>query len=185
MELTFTRTAEGIFLEAGRTAGTGESTVEFRPAISLRATVQKAELNGKPLPFRVEANDEDQHVLVKFPVGEGQKFLRIFVTNDFAVTPMTALPALGSTSTGARILSETWSPSHDQLTMDVSGATGAQYELKVWNAAQVERVEGAQLKKRPEVAILLLQIPGKRSETYSHTKIVIHFSDAASKGKRR
>jgi len=44
--------AEGIFLEAGRTAGTGESTIEFRPAISLRATVQKAELNGKPLPFR-------------------------------------------------------------------------------------------------------------------------------------
>src|SRR6185437_9756155 len=37
LELTLTRTAEGIFLEAGRTTGTGESTLEFRPAISLRA----------------------------------------------------------------------------------------------------------------------------------------------------
>jgi hypothetical protein len=185
LELTFTRTAEGIFLEAGRTAGAGETTVEFRPSISLRATVQRAELNGKPLPFRVETNDEDQHVLVKFPVGEGQKFLRIFVANDFAVTPMTALPALGSTSTGARILSETWSPSHDQLSMDVSGARGTQYELKVWNAAQIERVEGAELKKKPEGAILLLQIPGNGSETYAHTKIVIHFSNVQSKGKRR
>jgi GH15 family glucan-1,4-alpha-glucosidase len=185
LELTFTRTAEGIFLEAGRTVGTGESTVEFRPSISLRATVQKAELNGKALPFRVETNDEDQHVLVKFPVGEGQKFLRIFVTNDFTVTPMTALPALGSTSTGVRILSETWSPSHDQLTMDISGAAGTQYELKVWNAAQIERVEGAELKKKPEGSILMLQIPSNRSEAYKHIKIVIHFSNVQSTGKRR
>src|ERR1700682_3233694 len=137
LQLNFTKTAEGIFLEAERNAGTGESTIEFHPSISLRATVQKAELNGKPLPFRVEANDEDQHVLVKFPVGEGQKFLRIFVTNDFAVTPMTALPALGRVSTGVRILSETWSSSHDQLTLDVSGFAGTQYELEVWDAAQI------------------------------------------------
>ncbi len=185
LELTFTRTAEGIFLEAGRTAGTGESTVEFRPSISLRATVQKAELNGKPLPFRLEANDEDQHLLVRFPVAEGQQFLRIFVANDFAVTPLTVLPALGSTSTGVRILSETWSPSHEELTMDVSGATGTKYELKVWNAAQIDRVEGAELKKKPEGAILLLQIPSNGSETYARTKIVIHFSSAQSKGKSR
>jgi hypothetical protein len=147
--------------------------------------VQKAELNGKPLPFRVEANDEDQHVLVKFPVGEGQKFLRIFVTNDFAVTPMTSLPALGSTSTGMRILSEIWSPSHDQLTMDVSGAAGARYELKLWNPALIGRVEGADLKKKPEGAILLLQIPNNGSETYAHSKIVIHFSNGQSRAKRR
>jgi hypothetical protein len=183
LELTLTRTAEGIFLETGRTAGTGETTVEFRPSISLRATVQKAELNGKPLPFRTEANDEDQHVLVKFPLGEGQKILRIFVTNDFAITPMTALPALGSTSTGVRILSETWSPSHDQLTMDVSGAAGAPYELKVWNAAQIERVEGAALKKTAEGPLLLLQMPSSGSDTYAHAKIVIHFSNA--QGNRR
>lgn len=185
LELTFTRTVEGIFLEAARTAGTGESTIDFRSAVSLRATVQKAELNGKPIPFHVEANDEDQHVIVKFAVADGQKFLRIFVTNDFAATPVTALPALGSTSTGVRILSETWSASHDELTMEVSGAIGAQYELKLWNATQIERVEGAQLKKTPEGAILLLQIAGNSSEAYAHAKIVIHFSNAQSKAKRR
>ncbi|HEY4817695.1 MAG TPA: hypothetical protein VIH67_09725, partial [Candidatus Acidoferrum sp.] len=152
LHLNFTKNAEGIFLEAGRTAGTGESTVEFRPSISLRAKVQKAELNGKPLPFRVETNDEDQHVLVRFPVSGGQNFLHIFVANDFAVTATTALPALGSVSTGVRILSETWSSSHDQLTLDVSGFAGTQYELEVWDAAQIERVEGADLKKKPEGA---------------------------------
>jgi hypothetical protein len=185
LELNFTKTAEGIFLEAGRTSGTGESIIEFRPSISLRATVQKAELNGKPFPFRVETNGEDQHVVVQFPVSEGQKFLRIFLTNDFAVTATAVLPPLGSASSGVRILSETWSASHDQLTLDVSGATGARYELRVWNAAQIERVEGAELKRKPEGSILLLQIPGSGPETYARTKIVIHFADVQNRSKRR
>src|SRR5712664_1015076 len=185
LQLHFTKTAEGILLEAGRTAGTGECIIEFQPSISLRATVQKAELNGKPLPFRVEANDEDQHVFVRFPVSEGPKLFRIFVLNDFAVTATQALPPLGSVSTGMRILSETWSASHDQLTLDVSGTRGAQYELKVWNAAQIGSVEGAELKKKPDGSVLLLQIPGGGPETYARTKIVIHLADAQNKRKRR
>jgi GH15 family glucan-1,4-alpha-glucosidase len=185
LRLNFTKTLEGISLEALRTAGTGESKVEFRPSISLRAAVQKVEVNGKPLPFRVEANDEDQHVVVRFPVSEEQKLLRIFVLNDFAVTATQALPPLGSVSTGMRILSETWSASHDQLTLDVSGTRGAQYELKVWNAAQIGSVEGAQLKKKPDGSVLALQIPDGGSEGYAHAKIVIHFSDAQNRGKHR
>jgi GH15 family glucan-1,4-alpha-glucosidase len=185
LQLNFTRSAEGIFLEAGRTAGAGESTIEFRPAVSLRATVQKAELNGKPLAFRVETNDEDQHVIVRFPVSEGQKFVRIIVANDFGVTSTAALPPLGSPSTGLRILSETWSASHDQLTLDVSGSARTRYQLSVWNAAQIERVEGAELKKKAEVSTLALQIPSSASEPYAQTKIVIHFSEAQSKTKRR
>jgi hypothetical protein len=185
LQLNFTKTAEGILLEAGRTDGTGESIVEFRPSISLRATVQRVELNGKPLPYRVEANDEDQHVFVRFPVSEGQKFLRIIVANDFAVAATPALPPLGSVSSGVRILSETWSSTHDQLTLDVSGSTGAQYELKVWDVAQIERVEGAELKKKPEGSILALQIPNSGSEAYTHTRIGIHFSNVQKTSKRR
>src|SRR6266404_4275638 len=184
LQLDLTRSAEGIFLEAGRTAGTGESTIEFRPAISLRATVQKAELNGKPLSFRVETNDEDQHVIVRFPVSEGQNFVRIVVANDFAVTSTAALPPLGSVSTGLRILSETWTTSHDALTLNVSGSAGAQYQLNVWNAAQIDHVEGAELKKKPEVSTLTLQIPRSGPDSYTQTKIVIHFSGEQSKGKR-
>jgi glycogen debranching enzyme len=185
LQLNFTKSTEGIFLEIGRTAGSGESTIEFRPSISLCAAVQKVELDGKPLPFRVEANEEDQHVVARFPVSEGPKLLRIFVSNDFAVTATPALPPLGSVSSGLRILSETWSPSHDQLTLDISGSTGARYELRLWNAAQIERIEGAELKKKPEGSILALQIPSHDSEPYAREKIVIHFSAVQNKGKRR
>src|SRR5438309_2189736 len=109
LQLDLTRSAEGISLQARRTTGTGESTIEFRPAISVRATVLKAELNGKPVSFRLESNDQDQHVAVRFPVSDGQTFLHIVVSNDFAVTSTAALPPLGSASTGLRIVSETWS----------------------------------------------------------------------------
>jgi GH15 family glucan-1,4-alpha-glucosidase len=185
LRLNFTKTAEGISLEVARTAGNGQSIIEFRPSISLRATVQKVELNGQPLAFRVEANDEDQQVVVRFPVSEGRTLLRIFISNDFAVTATPTLPPLGSLSSGVRILSETWSASHDQLTLDVSGSAGAQYELKVLNAAQIESVEGAELKKKSDGSVLTLQTPSGGSESYAHAKIVIHFSAVQSKGKRR
>jgi GH15 family glucan-1,4-alpha-glucosidase len=184
LQLHFTKTAEGIFLEAGRTAGTGECILEFQPSVSLRATVQKAELNGKPLPFRVEANEEDQHVFVRFPVSAAQTFLRIMISNDFAVTATAALPPLGSVSTGLRILSETWSASRDQLALNVSGSAGAQYQLSVWNAAQIERVEGGELKKSPGGSTITLQIPISDSEQYMQAKVVFHFAEVKSKSKR-
>jgi len=184
IQLSYTRTVEGIFLEAGRTTGSAECTIEFRPAISLRASVSRVELNGKPIPFRLETNEEDQHVIVNFPVGEGQKFLRIIVQNDFAVSAASPLPPLGSQSRGLRILSETWSAAHDQLTLDVSGASGAQYELKVWNPSQLQRVEGADLKKNPGDFTLMLQITNSGSEQYLHAKVVLHFAEVKNKGKR-
>jgi hypothetical protein len=184
LRLNFTKTTEGISLEAGRTAGSGESIIEFRPSISLRATVQKAELNAKPLPFRIETNDEDQHVVVRFPVSEGRKLLRIFLSNDFAVAAASTLPSLGSQSRGLRILSETWSSVRDQLTLDLSGASGAPYELKVWNPSQIERVEGAELKKNSDSSTITLQIPNSTSEPYIHAKVVFHFAQVKNKEKR-
>src|SRR6266436_3063752 len=171
LQLNYTRTAEGIFLAAGRTAGTGASISEFRPSISLRATVQKVELNGNPVAFRVGANDEDQHVIVRFPVSEGSTLLHIFVLNDFTVSAASPLPPLGNQSRGLRILSETWSPARDQLTLDLSGASGAQYELKVWNPSQIQRVEGADLKKDSARSSITLQIPNSDSEPYVHAKL--------------
>ena len=170
-------------MEAGRASGSAECIVEFRPAISLRASVNRVELNGKPLPFHLEANEQDQHVIVSFPAGEGQKFLRIIVQNDFAVSATSPLPPLGSQSRGLRILSETWSPARDQLTLDVSGASGARYELNVWNPSQLQRVEGADLKKNPDSSVLMLHIPSSASEQYMSAKIVLHFAEAKTKSK--
>jgi hypothetical protein len=132
----------------------------------------------------METNDQDQHVIVSFPVGEGQKSLRIFVQNDFAVSAASSLPPLGSQSRSLRILSETWSSARDQLALDLAGASGGQYELKVWNASQIQRVEGADLKKNPDGSTITVQIPSSDSEPYVHAKVVFHFADLKNKGKR-
>jgi glycogen debranching enzyme len=184
LDLVLAKSAKGIFLQAQRTAGSGESTIEFRPSISLRATVQKVELNGKPLPFQIESNEEDQHVIVRFPVSQAHRFLSILLSNDFAVSAASSLPPLGSPSRSLRILSETWSSARDQLTLDLAGASGAQYELKVWNPSQIQSVEGAELKKNPDNSTITLQIPDSDSEPYVHAKVVFHFADVKSKGKR-
>jgi glycogen debranching enzyme len=167
----------GIVLEVGRTSGSDECIIEFRPAISSRAKVQKVDLNFKPIPFRIEANEEDQHVIVRFPIREGKYFLRISTTNDFGFSVDSSLPPLGSSSRGLHILSETWSPTREQLTLEVSGKSGSEYELQVWDPGLIKSVEGADLNysrtaKGPFVGI---QFPGSASEPYSHKKIVFHF----------
>ncbi len=174
--LNYKKGEEGISLEASLSTGSEECAIEFRPAISPRAKVLKAELNGKPVPFRIEANANDQHVVVNFSVEQGKNLLRIYIRNDFGFSAPASLPPLGSTSRGLRILSETWSPSKDQLTLEVSGAAGAEYELKLWNPGQIDKLEGAELGDTSEGRTLRIRIPPRDSEPYPHSKVVIHFS---------
>ena len=176
--INYTKTDEGIVLETGLTLGSEECTVEFRPAISLQAKVQKVELNGKPVPFQVETHGADQHIVVKFPITKGKHSLRIRLPNDFGLSEQSTLPVLGSASRGLRVLSETWSPSRDQLTLEVSGAAGHEYELKIWNKDQIEKLEGAVLGEQTP----WIQIPPSDSEAYPHAKVVVHFSTGQKKG---
>jgi len=176
--ISYTKTDEGIVLETGLTSGMEECTVEFRPAISLRAKVQKVELNGKPVPFQVETHGADQHIVAQFPITKGKYFLRIRLLNDFGLSEQSALPALGSASRGLRVLSETWSPSRDQLTLEVSGVAGREYELKAWNKDQIQKLEGAVLRE----LMPWIQMPTSDSEPYPQIKVVIHFSTGQKKG---
>lgn len=172
--MNYLKTDEGIVLQTGLTSGNEECIFEFRPAISLKAKVQKVDLNGKLVPFQVETRAGDQHIVVQFPVGAGKHFLRIRLLNDFALSEQSSLPALGSASRGLRILSETWSASRDQLTLEVSGAAGHEYELEVWNAGLVQKVEGAELGRKPGWTTIWIQMPPSDLEPYSRKKVVIH-----------
>jgi glycogen debranching enzyme len=181
--LNYRKTDEGIVLETGLTSGSEECTVEFRPAISLKAKVQRVELNGKPVPFQVETGETDQHVVVQFPIAAGKSILRIGLLNEFGLSEQSVLPALGSASRGLRILSETWSASRDQLSLEVSGAAGGEYELRVWNAGLIQDVEGAEFHPGTAKATIGVRIPQSNSEQYPHVKIVVHFSTEQKRGK--
>jgi glycogen debranching enzyme len=176
LRMVYHKTAGEISLDVTRT-GEGDCSLQFAPAVSLRAEILGVEMNGRRVPFRVKKNDDDQHIEVQFPVAAGENRLRIRIKDDFGLSLSPALPELGSLSQGLRVLSESWSPGHDTLTLDVSGAQGRQYVIGVWNPAQVASLEGAELVKTDaDNGRINLTIPGNPTEAYPHERIVIHFT---------
>ena len=176
LDLRYQRTETAITLETSRT-GAGECNLDFSPAISLRAQVTAAEMNGHPLPHPVVKNATDQHVSLKFAVPPGQAKLRVTVRDDFGLSFTPQLPELGSSSRGLRVLSESWTPAGDRLDLDVYGVVGSTYELDAYNATRLVRVEGAELVwSGTNQAKIKILIPAGPTETYAQEKIVLHFS---------
>jgi glycogen debranching enzyme len=175
LSLNYRRTSDGIFLDMQHD-GTGECTVEFSPAVSLRARIGGAEFNGRKIPFTVQKNAEDQHLTVKFPMTGASGTLRITLRNDFGLSLLSQLPPLGSASEGLRVVSETWSANANSLRLDLSGRPGRTYQLGLWNADQVTSVEGATLSKagQPHIQVAFLGNPG---QDYTHQQVVIHFGE--------
>ena len=152
--------------------GAGDCWVEFSPAFSLRTKVVSAEMNGKPLAFKVQPNGEDQHLSLRFPVSAGPNSLVIRVKNDFGLTLDNELPPLGSASRSLRVILSSWNPAHDQLTLEVSGLPGVDYELGVWNPGEISSLEGAALTGRGKIRI---KMPMGKDGEYLHHSVVIHF----------
>jgi glycogen debranching enzyme len=170
VDFQYHKTQDSVTVEATR-SGTGDCWVQFSPAFSFRTKVVSVEMNGKPLPFKIHSNDEDQHVSMRFPVQAGANRIVIRLKNDFGLTLANELPALGSTSQALRMISNSWNAARDQLTLDVSGVPGRDYELGVWNPEQITSVEGAVLKK----SSMRINIPVKEGTDYAHHRVVIHF----------
>ena len=179
--INYKREEQGILLEADRTEGKDDCVIEFRPAVSPRAHIQKAELNGNPVPFREEQHATDQHVVVRIPVRDRKNFLRLFLTDDFSIGDDSALPSLGNVSEGLRIISQSWSPSKDRLVLDVSGKPGKTYLLKVsGDGDQIDKIEGAvgaglNYSQPMGSAFIAIDIPGDDSESYQQISVVIRF----------
>jgi glycogen debranching enzyme len=172
LDINYKKSVDTLMLEA-KSSGTGECWVEFTPALSLRAEVVSVELNGRRLAFKVQPNQTDQHVLVRFPISGISNSLTIHVKNDFGLTVTNELPPLGSASRGLHVISETWNNTRNQLTMEVSGRAGSRYELGVWNPGQVSSVDGGTLTKSRKLEIRMLQ---GEPESYTSQSVILHFA---------
>ena len=106
INLFYERTTSSITFRTKTTGTDSSCTLEFAPALSLRARILKAELNSRPLPFRVQSNAIDQHVSVQVPACSGSNTIVIHVQNDFGLRLDSQLPALGARSEGLRVTSE-------------------------------------------------------------------------------
>jgi glycogen debranching enzyme len=182
VDLHYSKDLGGIRLEV-KAAGDAPGILDFQPAVSLRAKVLGVEFNGRPVPFRVDSNGIDQHVMIKMTVAGSSNSLKIRIQDDFGLSYTSTLPAIGANSQGLRIVSETWTPARDRLTINASGLAGSQYALFVWDAGQIASVEGAKLVKAEDGKTeLILDLPRNGAAVYSYGTISIHF---ARPGKRR
>ena len=170
VDLKYRKTMDSVALEAKR-GGTGDCWIEFSPAFSVRTQIVSVEMNGRSLPFKVQPNSNDQHVLVRFPVSGGPSNLVIHLKNDFGLSLNSELPPLGSASRGLRVTSQSWNAAKTQLTLQVSGRAGSSYEMAVWNPAQISSVKGAALKNGK----LKIQMPTGPSESYVPQDVEIRF----------
>jgi glycogen debranching enzyme len=171
VDFQYRKTLDGVTFEVAR-SGSGDCWVEFSPAFSLRTKVVSVEMNGRPLPFKIHPNGEDQHLSVRFQVNSASQSIVVRVKNDFGLTLANELPPMGGASRGLRVISNAWNSDRNQLTLEVSGAPGMNYELGVWNPAQISSVEGAVLTKQGKIHV---EIPVEKGRDYSHRAIVIHF----------
>jgi len=171
VDFKFHKTADTVVLETRRT-GQGDCWIEFSPAFSLRAQVVSVEMNGRPLPFKIEANTNDQHVAVRFPIYGGPNTVTMRVKNDFGISLSNELPPLGSASRGLRVLSESWNSARNQLTLQVSGLQGNRYELATWNTSQISSVEGATITQSGHLQI---QFPEASGGSYLQQTVTLHF----------
>ena len=170
VEFSFRKTTDEISLDVAR-KGAGECWIEFSPALSLRAKVVGVRVNGKPTPFKIEANGNDQHVAVRFPASEGKNQLVIRLKNDFGLALSNELPMLGGVSHELRVLSRSWNAAKTELTLQVSGLPGRRYRMNVWNAGQISGVDGATLLQTE----LQIQMPEGPADTYLTRTITLHF----------
>jgi glycogen debranching enzyme len=173
-DFQYRKTTDRIELEIKRT-GSGDCVVEFSPAFSLRTQVTAVEMNGRPMPFNLQPSGEDQHLPLRLAVHEASLSLVIRVKNDFGLATSTDLPPLGSASRSVRVVSESWNRGRDQLTLELSGVPGRQYELAVWNPQQISSVEGAAFTKSGASGKVLVQFPRGEDESYVHRRVILYF----------
>ncbi len=174
VDFQYRKTAGTVTLETRRT-GDGDCWVEFSPAFSLRGDVVGVEMNGHSLPFKMQANSNDKHAYMRFPLSGGTNTVVVRVKNDFGLAVRSDLPPLGSASHGLRIVFQSWNATRNQLALGVSGLAGSHYELDVWNSGQISSVDGAVLTK---IGNLQIQMPEGSAGLYVQQKVVLHFGKA-------
>jgi hypothetical protein len=169
VDFAYRKTVDGISLQIESSAA---ASLEFSPALSPRARIISAELNGNRVPFQISKSDADQHCAIQANIPNGKSTLRIKLKNDFGISYASFLPPLGSPSLGLRLISDSWSASGDEESLEFAGAAGARYQLGVWDPAETFSVDGATIKDGK----LVINIPASPSDTYPHQKVVIHFA---------
>lgn len=176
LDFAYSRSDDEITLHVHRT-GQGDCSLEFSPAVSLRARVVGVDVNGRPAPFRVQPSPEDQHVSIRFAVFDGDNTVRIHLRDDFGLDAANALPALGARSRALKFISQSWNAARTTLTVQLAGLAGQQYDLAVRGARQIASASNAKVVQLPDGASALrVSFPAADRSGYENATVVLHFA---------
>lgn len=175
LTLQYRRAGEAIELEV-RQDGAGPVEIEFAPAISVRAQVLGADVNGMQLKADQERTGQDKHIVLRFKSREGVTRARVRVRNDFGLVVPASLPSLGAKSENLKLVAERWSERGDELVLDVAGLAGREYEIELVGGAQVASLEGGELKTRDDGKwSLRVRFSGPPNGRYVAGRVTLHF----------
>ena len=74
-------------------------------------------------------------------------------------------------------ISESWSANRETLTLLLSGASGASYELSAWNPEQISSVEGAELEQKTGAEEKVrVKLPVSAPGSDPQAKVIFHFA---------
>ena len=130
---------------------------------------------------------------MNFPACTGANKLVLHFRNDFQLGLNSALPPLGAKSEGIRVISQTWSPARDTLTLEAAGISDHRYDLAILDPSQIASVDGADLVTGPlkgndltlghNPGKVRIHFPSGEPDAYTHRTVTFHF--VLDKQKRR
>ena len=173
-----------IQLEVRRSGGGQDGgAIEFAPAISLRAEVSGAEINDRPVPFKMHPSLNDQHVQVRVPLFGGPTTVRIRLRHDFGIAVPVALPEAGGRSRNLKVVSESWSQDHNQVRYTLAGLAGDTYVLPIRGAEEIKNIDGGRRETRDGKDFLTVSFPAASPAEYIQQQVTIQFVPAGSSAR--
>ena len=174
LDFTFHRAGDDMTLEVQR-HGNNTIQLEFSPAVSLRAKVVEATVNGNKVSPAISANENDHHTAISASVASDKTIIHLHITGDFGIAYPFAVPADGVTSSNLKISSEVWNEKHDRLRLQVAGVSGAKYVVPIFNAPSGFTVEGAAITKIESGSALEISFPTGAPGAYASREVTLQF----------
>jgi glycogen debranching enzyme len=174
LDLMYHVVGDDMMLEVTR-RGAGKVELDFSPAISLRAQVPAADVDGRKITPKVSANDSDQHASIKVPLLADKTTVHLRVADNFAIGYPYIAPADGAASSGLKIVSERWNAAHDQLVLQVAGISGQGYVLPLFNAPSRLAAQGATIRKTATGTALEVSFPPSTPGEFASQTVTLQF----------
>ena len=149
--------------------------LEFSPALSPRAKVGDAEVDGHKVSAQISTNENDQHASVSASIASDNTTIHLPITGDFGIAYPFAVPADGATSSNLKMVSEAWNDAHNKLQLQVAGVSGAKYVVPIFNAPNGIAVEGAVITKIESGSALEISFPTGAPGAYTTREVTLQF----------